>query len=147
MSPVGSKHVNLYHSWAQGLGRHKYTHFNANDFFLNAAGDPRPVLQENQFGGSFGAAVPKLHDTFFFVTESVLMQHLESSASVLSMLKCIGVRLAVDDFRAGYSSLGYLKKFPIDSLSIDQSFMHGITTDTDDATIVRAVITMAKTLK
>ncbi len=81
------------------------------------------------------------------LTESVLMQHAESSAAVLRALKSIGVRLAVDDFGTGYSSLSYLKKFPIDSLKIDQSFVNDITTDTDDATIVSAVITMAKTLK
>ena len=81
------------------------------------------------------------------LTESVLMQHVKSSASVLSALKSIGVRLTVDDFGTGYSSLSYLKRFPIDSLKIDQSFVQDITTDTDDATIVSAVITMAKTLK
>jgi EAL domain-containing protein (putative c-di-GMP-specific phosphodiesterase class I) len=81
------------------------------------------------------------------LTESVLMQHAESSVSVLSALKSIGVRLAVDDFGTGYSSLSYLKRFPIDSLKIDQSFVHDITTDTDDVTIVSAVITMAKGLK
>jgi diguanylate cyclase (GGDEF)-like protein/PAS domain S-box-containing protein len=81
------------------------------------------------------------------LTESVLMQHAESSASVLSALKSIGVRLAVDDFGTGYSSLSYLKSFPIDSLKIDQSFVHDIAPDTADATIVSAVITMAKSLK
>jgi EAL domain-containing protein (putative c-di-GMP-specific phosphodiesterase class I) len=81
------------------------------------------------------------------LTESVLMQHAESSSSVLSAIKSIGVRLAVDDFGTGYSSLSYLKKFPIDSLKIDQSFVRDIDTDTDDATIVSAVITMAKSLR
>jgi len=81
------------------------------------------------------------------LTESVLMQHGESSASVLNALKSIGVRLAVDDFGTGYSSLSYLKKFPIDSLKIDQSFVHDIIADTENATIVSAVITMAKGLK
>ena len=81
------------------------------------------------------------------LTETVLMQHAESTVSVLSALKSIGVRLAVDDFGTGYSSLSYLKRFPIDSLKIDQSFVHDITPGTDDAPIVRAVITMAKSLK
>jgi EAL domain-containing protein (putative c-di-GMP-specific phosphodiesterase class I) len=81
------------------------------------------------------------------LTETVLMQRAESSASVLSTLKSIGVRLAVDDFGTGYSSLSYLKKFPIDALKIDQSFVHDIATDMDDATIVSAVITMAKSLR
>jgi diguanylate cyclase (GGDEF)-like protein/PAS domain S-box-containing protein len=81
------------------------------------------------------------------LTETVLMQHAESTVSVLSALKSIGVRLAVDDFGTGYSSLSYLKRFPIDSVKIDQSFLHDMTIDTDDAAIVSAVITMAHSLK
>jgi diguanylate cyclase (GGDEF)-like protein len=81
------------------------------------------------------------------LTESVLMQHAESSVSVLSKLKSIGVRLAVDDFGTGYSSLSYLKRFPIDSLKIDQSFVRDIATNADDATIVSAVISMARSLR
>jgi EAL domain-containing protein (putative c-di-GMP-specific phosphodiesterase class I) len=81
------------------------------------------------------------------LTETVLMQHAESTSSVLRALKSTGVRLSVDDFGTGYSSLSYLKKFPIDSLKIDRSFVRDISADTDDATIVSAVITMAKSLK
>jgi diguanylate cyclase (GGDEF)-like protein/PAS domain S-box-containing protein len=81
------------------------------------------------------------------LTETVLMQHAESTASVLKALKSIGVRLAVDDFGTGYSSLSYLKQFPIDCLKIDQSFVHDIRRGEDDAPIVRAVITMAKSLR
>jgi diguanylate cyclase len=77
----------------------------------------------------------------------VLMQHAESAVSVLSALKSIGVRLALDDFGTGYSSLSYLRRFPIDSVKIDKSFLRDVTTNTDDATIVSAVIAMAKTLK
>jgi EAL domain-containing protein (putative c-di-GMP-specific phosphodiesterase class I) len=75
------------------------------------------------------------------------MQRGESSASVLGAIKSIGVRLAIVDFGTGYSSLSYLKKCPIDSLKIDQSFVRDIVTDTDDATIVSAVITMARSLR
>src|SRR6266478_3228816 len=82
------------------------------------------------------------------VTESVLMQHPESTASVLRALKSIGVRLAVDDFGTGYSSLSYLRRFPIDVLKLDRSFLHDIACpETKDAAIVNAVITMGKSLK
>ena len=83
----------------------------------------------------------------FELTESVLMQHASASASALSTLKSIGVRLAADDFGTGYSSLSYLKMFPIDCLKIDQSFVHDIVTENDDATIVSAMIAMAKGLQ
>jgi EAL domain-containing protein (putative c-di-GMP-specific phosphodiesterase class I) len=81
------------------------------------------------------------------LTESVLMHDPESSASVLQGLKTMGVRLAVDDFGTGYSSLSCLKRFPIDTLKIDRSFVRCIATDADDTTIVSAVIGMGKNLK
>jgi diguanylate cyclase (GGDEF)-like protein/PAS domain S-box-containing protein len=81
------------------------------------------------------------------LTETVLMQRAESTVSMLGALKSMGLRLAVDDFGTGYSSLSCLKRFPIDSLKIDQSFVRDITSGSDDVPIVRAVITMAKSLR
>jgi diguanylate cyclase (GGDEF)-like protein/PAS domain S-box-containing protein len=81
------------------------------------------------------------------LTEGVLMEHAESTASVLHQLKTMGVQLAVDDFGTGYSSLSYLQQFPIDVLKIDQSFVHRITANPDDSPIVRAIIDMGKNLK
>jgi diguanylate cyclase (GGDEF)-like protein/PAS domain S-box-containing protein len=80
------------------------------------------------------------------MTESVLMQHVESTTSVLRALHAMGVRIAVDDFGTGYSSLSYLRRFPIDSLKLDQSFVQEITANADDAIIVSAVISMGKSL-
>ncbi len=81
------------------------------------------------------------------LTESVLMRDAESTDSTLHGLANLGIKLAVDDFGTGYSSLSYLRKFPINTLKIDQSFVNGMTTHPDDAAIVRAVISMGKSLK
>ena len=80
------------------------------------------------------------------LTESVLMKHADSAAATLQALRARGVQVAVDDFGTGYSSLSYLGKFPIDALKIDQSFVGRIINATDDATIVTAVISMARSL-
>jgi diguanylate cyclase (GGDEF)-like protein len=81
------------------------------------------------------------------LTESVLMKNAESAAAILQVLRERGVQVAVDDFGTGYSSLSYLRKFPVDALKIDQSFVHQIGTNGDDAAIVTAVISMARSLK
>jgi diguanylate cyclase (GGDEF)-like protein len=81
------------------------------------------------------------------LTESVLMQDDESTISVLQALKAMGVQLTVDDFGTGNSSLGYLRRFPIDTLKIDQSFVHEICTSADDAAFLGAMMSVGKTLK
>ncbi len=81
------------------------------------------------------------------LTESVLMKHADSAASILHSVRERGVQVAVDDFGTGYSSLSYLQKFPVDALKIDQSFVGRIGTGPDDASIVTAVISMARSLK
>jgi diguanylate cyclase (GGDEF)-like protein len=80
------------------------------------------------------------------LTESILMHDVEASMTTLDALKAMGIKLAIDDFGTGYSSLSYLKRFPIDTLKIDQSFVRDIATDVDDATIVSAVIGMGRNL-
>jgi diguanylate cyclase (GGDEF)-like protein/PAS domain S-box-containing protein len=80
-------------------------------------------------------------------TEAFLMHDTKSSVAVLQGLKELGVQLVLDDFGTGYSSLSYLKRFPIDTLKIDQSFVRDLTTDADDASIVRAVIGMGESLR
>ena len=81
------------------------------------------------------------------LTESVMMKHATSTATILRTVRERGIRVAVDDFGTGYSSLSYLQKFPIDSVKIDQSFIRQISTAGDDTTIVKAVIGMARGLK
>ena len=81
------------------------------------------------------------------LTESVLMKHAESTASILTALRDRGVQVAVDDFGTGYSSLSYLRKFPIDALKIDHSFVGQITTVPDEIIIVKAVIGVGRSLK
>jgi EAL domain-containing protein (putative c-di-GMP-specific phosphodiesterase class I) len=81
------------------------------------------------------------------LTESVLMKRAESAASVLEALRTAGIQIAVDDFGTGFSSLSYLRKFPIDALKIDQSFVRQITMTPDDTTIVRAIISLGQSMK
>jgi diguanylate cyclase (GGDEF)-like protein len=80
------------------------------------------------------------------ITESVVMEDAPSTLATLHTLRDLGIRLAIDDFGTGYSSLGYLKRFPIDTLKIDRSFVEGIVSDSEDAAIVQAVISVAKIL-
>jgi len=81
------------------------------------------------------------------LTESILMDNAESAVNMLKELKTLGVNLAIDDFGTGYSSLTYLKHFPIDRLKIDQMFIRNITTDANDASISKAIIAMAHSLR
>jgi len=81
------------------------------------------------------------------ITESSAMHSPEQSVRTLFELKKLGLRISLDDFGTGHSSLSYLKRFPIDTLKIDQSFVHDITTDPDTAAIVTAIIAMAHSLR
>jgi diguanylate cyclase (GGDEF)-like protein len=80
------------------------------------------------------------------VTESVLIEEAESPMAVLNKLRRYGLRLVLDDFGRGYSSLSYLKHLPIDGMKIDRSFTDGLTGDIKDVVIMRAVVDMAHAL-
>ncbi|EPJ96520.1 MULTISPECIES: EAL domain-containing response regulator [Pseudomonas] len=80
------------------------------------------------------------------ITESVLMQNVDTTVAVLKAIKQLGIRLAIDDFGTGYSSLSYLQKFPVDVLKIDQSFVGDLSIDSNDAKLVSTIISLGKSL-
>ena len=80
------------------------------------------------------------------LTESMLMEDGERHTQTLAQLKAMGIRLALDDFGTGYSSLAYLKRFSLDKLKIDRSFIRDLPQDADDAAITTAIIGMARDL-
>ena len=90
-------------------------------------------------GAAFGRIIASL-------TESIIMNRVEQTIERLQELKDSGVHLSIDDFGPGYSSLTYLKRFPLDKLKIDQSFVRGVVDDPQDAAIVRTIITLADNL-
>jgi diguanylate cyclase (GGDEF)-like protein/PAS domain S-box-containing protein len=81
------------------------------------------------------------------ITETAAMQNAELTLTVLQRLKDMGVRISIDDFGTGYSSLSYLKRFPIDTVKIDQNFVRDLVHNEGDAAIISAVISIARALQ
>jgi EAL domain-containing protein (putative c-di-GMP-specific phosphodiesterase class I) len=80
------------------------------------------------------------------LTESMLQESIEETVAIMVLLNVIGVQFSLDDFGTGYSCLQYLKRLPLDQLKIDRSFVSDIATDSNDMTIVRTIIAMARSL-
>jgi len=87
------------------------------------------------------------HQLELEITESTIMHNIDAAASIMRALHCSGIRISIDDFGTGYSSLNHLKRFPINTVKIDRSFVRDITTDSDDAAIVGAIISMAHNME
>ena len=80
------------------------------------------------------------------LTESIMMHDIDAVAGDLRQLQTLGVLVSIDDFGTGYSSLGYVKRFPINRIKIDQCFIRNLDTDINDLAIVRAIVTLARSL-
>jgi EAL domain-containing protein (putative c-di-GMP-specific phosphodiesterase class I) len=80
------------------------------------------------------------------ITETLLLEDPMLTASLLTELRGLGVRLSIDDFGTGYSSLAYLRRFPVDCLKIDRSFVSGLDADRDSRPIAGAIVEMAHAL-
>jgi EAL domain-containing protein (putative c-di-GMP-specific phosphodiesterase class I) len=81
------------------------------------------------------------------VTEDIFLDSTSNVLNMLDRIRSLGVRIVFDDFGTGYASLAYLKKFPIDGLKIDRSFVKGVVRDADDAAIVESTISLSRKLK
>jgi len=81
------------------------------------------------------------------ITENVLLRHAAATLDTLEALRSLGVRLAIDDFGTGYSSLSYLRRYSIDTLKIDRSFVHDVPGDADDSALASAIVVLGQSLK
>ena len=81
------------------------------------------------------------------ITESTLMENAQDTLQVLQRLRSLDVRLSIDDFGTGYSSLAYLKRFPVNTIKVDQSFVRDVPHDADDAAIIKSIIALAHSLR
>ncbi|CAK8719415.1 MAG: PAS domain S-box-containing protein/diguanylate cyclase (GGDEF) domain-containing protein [Candidatus Electronema aureum] len=124
---------------AQGLGLHRVAVNLSSRQFQNRK--LLDLLRDTLAETGLPAAFLELE-----ITESTVMENPKQAVELLQEIRQIGIRIAIDDFGTGYSSLAYLKKFPVNSIKIDQSFIADLTKDSDDAAIVASIIQMARSL-
>ena len=100
---------------------------------------------------SFGAILDSSHlpptRLELEITEGVLVENVDATIEVLNLFHDKGIHISVDDFGTAYSSLSYLKRFPLNTLKIDRSFIRDINEDPDDAAITAAIVALARSLR
>jgi diguanylate cyclase (GGDEF)-like protein len=106
-------------------------------------GDPALVEEIGHALASTGLAPQRLA---LEITESAVVEDLDTAAEHLQRLKTLGVRLALDDFGTGHSSLGYLRRFPVDAVKIDRLVVDGLTRKSGEVSLVRAIVRLAHSL-
>lgn len=106
---------------------------------IDLAGIIRDIFKENDLDPNSGMLE-------FELTESLLMKSVDRTIDTLNKLHDLGIQFSIDDFGTGYLSLSYLKRFPISTLKIDQSFVRDILSDSDNAAIVNAIIALGHSL-
>ena len=126
----------------QALGLAEGLHVSAN-LSARSLNDQRIA---NQIEASLASTGIRSDRLYIEITETMLVENLDTAARTLEKLRCLGIRLAIDDFGTGYSSLRYLKQLPVGFLKIDQSFISGLGDNQQDDVIVSAVIRMAMAL-
>ncbi|MBI3546058.1 MAG: EAL domain-containing protein [Gammaproteobacteria bacterium] len=114
--------------------------FNISPLQFNSRGFTQRLIKEFEHCGLSPASIG------IELTETAIMQQPDTAADMLTQLSSLGFWIAIDDFGTGYSSLSHLKKFPINAVKIDMSFIQNVTTHAGDAAIVKAIIGMAHSL-
>ncbi len=127
-------------SWSESLGIHMDVAVN-----LSARQFQQADLEE-QIAALLDATGIEPSQLCLEITESLAMDDVEMTSAVLTKLHNLGIRLAIDDFGTGHSSLGYLARFPIDIIKIDQSFVRGIDQDPVKSAIVSAVVALSQAI-
>jgi EAL domain-containing protein (putative c-di-GMP-specific phosphodiesterase class I) len=110
---------------------------------------PRQFLDADLLGdidGVLASTGMPAHLLQLEITESMVMQNVERAIGLLDNIRSRGVRLAIDDFGTGYSSMSLMKKFPIDTIKIDRSFVRDLAKSPEDRAIAKAIISMSKAL-
>lgn len=101
----------------------------------------------DQIAGELAAARMTGDDLEIEITESLVMQNPEQAVQLAHALKALGISISIDDFGTGFSSLAYLKRFPVDSVKIDRAFIKEIPSDVDDMAITKGIIALGHSLR